>query len=281
MKQQGRPFVYRAASEITYHGIEIGAGPSLLFLHGFTGHKAAYPEFLNQLAAACTVLSLDLPGHGDTAIAAELTCGFTQVADDLAQILESRGPGPTHCVGYSMGGRLALAMALRSPKRVSTLTLIGASPGIASPTMRRRRLARDQDLALFIAQAPVAAFWDYWCKLPLFAHGNSLSAGSNLTPPCPKGSASHLAQSLSLLSTGNQPSFWDALPGLNLPVQLIAGSNDAQYVQVARDMQLRLPHSRIDLIPGAGHRAHVDRPGEVSTRIMGYILQQPLEQHPP
>ncbi len=268
-------FVFRAASGIAYHGTETGTGPALLFLHGFTGHKTAYPAFLAQLARACTVISLDLPGHGHTVMPATVPSGFMQVVADLAQFLKDRAMGPVHGVGYSMGGRLALALTLQFPEGVRSLTLIGASPGIASPALRQRRRARDQDLAAFMTAVPAAVFRDYWDKLPLFAHGPPVPARR----PC--GLSGHndrtdnLARSLSILGTGTQPSFWQSLPALHRPVQLIVGSHDVKYGQVARAMQDRLPHSRMELIPGAGHRAHVDQPGEVSARIMEHIFQQP------
>ena len=277
--KQSIDFAFRAASGITYHGTESGTGPPLLFLHGFTGHKKAYPEFLDRLAQACTVVSLDLPGHGHTVIPAAVQSDFLQVVEDLAQILEDRASGSVHCVGYSMGGRLALAMALCFPELVRSLALIGASPGIANPGLRFRRRASDRDLAAFIAAVPAAAFLDYWYKLPLFANGNPTPVGSSLGLLHLKDHAGNLAQSLSILGTGTQPSFWKSLPKLNLPVLLVVGNSDAQYVKVARDMQCGLPNSRIALIPGAGHRAHVDRPGEVSARIMEHVSQHPLEQH--
>ncbi len=278
MKQRGC-FVFRAASGITYHGTKTGTGPHLLFLHGFTGHKTAYPSLLNQLTRVCTVTSLDLPGHGHTAIPANALGGFMQVVADLAQILAARALDPAHCVGYSMGGRIVLAMALQFPKLVQSLTLIGASPGIASQALRLRRQAKDRDLAAFIAAVPIAAFLDYWHRLPLFAHGKPVSPESHRGSPCPPGQASNLARSLSMLGTGVQPSFWDVLSELQVPVQLIVGRNDAKYVQVARDMQRRLPNSRMDLISAAGHRAHVDQPEEVGAKLMEHVLQHPGEQH--
>ncbi len=281
MKQRG-DFVFRAASGIAYSGTAAGTGPALLFLHGFTGHKTAYPAFRAQLARACAVISLDLPGHGQTVMPTTVPSSFMQVVTDLAQFLKDRAMGPVHGVGYSMGGRLALALALQCPEWVRSLTLIGTSPGIASPALRQRRRARDQDLAAFMTAVPAAVFRDYWDKLPLFAHDS---------PPVParrhcglsgcndRTGTGNLARSLSILGTGTQPSFWQSLSALHRPVQLIVGSHDVKYVQVARAMQDHLPRSNLVLIPGAGHRAHVDRPAEVSARIMEHIFQQPLEQH--
>ena len=78
----------------------------------------------------------------------------------------------------------------------------------------------------------------------------------------------NVARSLSILGTGAQPSFWECLPVLNSPVQLICGSKDTRYVQLALEMQCRLPICRVELIPGAGHRAQVDRPRKSAAKLL-------------
>ncbi len=271
-------FTHRASGGIEYHGFESGAGHSLLFLHGFTGHSAAYPDFLRQMEGYFRIISLDLPGHGNTTLPTALNASFLQIADDIAEIVRTRMQSSAHCVGYSMGGRLVLAMACRHSELVKTSCLISASPGIANSDSRRLRLAYDSDLASYMVGVPMAAFLDYWRRLPLFANGQSATSRNGLDQIDLRSRPLNVARSLSILGTGAQPSFWECLPVLNLPVQLICGSKDTRYVQLALEMQCRLPICRVELIPGAGHRAQVDRPREVSRKIIEFITQHRSER---
>ena len=84
-------------------------------------------------------------------------------------VLDRTDPdGAAHLLGYSMGGRLALYFALAYPERTRTLTLVSASPGIASLTERAERRRRDNALADRIEQDGIAAFVDYWQSLPMW-----------------------------------------------------------------------------------------------------------------
>ncbi len=177
-----------------------------------------------------------------------------------------------------MGGRLILGMACRHSELVKTLCLIGASPGISSPESRRLRFANDCDLARYISGVPMAAFLDYWQRLPLFAYGQTAIPAGGLDQVDLRSLSRNVASSLSILGTGIQPSFWACLPELNLPVQLICGLKDKKYVQLALEMQSRLPKCRVEFIPGAGHRAQVDQPKQVSHKILEFIAQQPSER---
>lgn len=271
-------FLHHADSGIVYHGSELGEGNSLLFLHGFTGCHAAYPELMDLLARNFKVISVDLPGHGNTELPNSLVVDFSNVVHDLAEILNIRGQETPHCVGYSMGGRIALALACMHPGAVGALSLIGASPGIACTEERKRRLARDRDLASFIEKVPKSAFLDYWSKLPLFALEKPRVSGRVLKRTSKGNKDTNLARSLSLLGPGVQPSFWDCLPKLTLPIQLIVGCMDRKFLQVARDMKSQLSNSRLDFVPSANHRVHVDQPDRAASLITAHLTSFHLEQ---
>ena len=74
-----------------------------------------------------------------------------------------------HVVGYSMGGRVALSLAVAHPDRVASLLLVGASPGLAEAEERAARIKADEALARQIEQDGLERFVDYWMALPLFA----------------------------------------------------------------------------------------------------------------
>src|SRR6202011_6209711 len=80
-------------------------------------------------------------------------------------------------VGYSMGGRLSLHLALERPDLVERLVLVGATAGLASPADRAARRAADEALAGRLAAEGVEAFVDWWLAQPLFAHLQAEAAG--------------------------------------------------------------------------------------------------------
>ena len=134
--------------------------PPVLLLHGFLGRGADWAPASERLAETRRVMAPDLPGHGrggdwglgtgDWGHAAEALDvavprrGSMQwAADRLAARLEA----PADVVGYSMGGRLALVLALRHPECVRRLVLLSASPGLKTAEERALRRASDAALA--------------------------------------------------------------------------------------------------------------------------------------
>ena len=115
-----------------------GSGPALLLLHGFTGSWRSWDELANAaIAAGCTVIAPDLPGHGGTAWSAARAT-VERTADDVAALLRALGYERAHVLGYSMGARVALRMA-QPP----------SPAGRGRPRPRRgRRGRRDQGVRL-------------------------------------------------------------------------------------------------------------------------------------
>jgi pimeloyl-ACP methyl ester carboxylesterase len=116
---------------------QAGSGPALLAIHGLGGTKASFLPTLALMSRTHRVIALDLPGFGDSVKplrAAYDARYFAGVVTDLMDALEiSRA----HLVGNSMGGRIALEMALTAPERVDRLVLL--SPAMA--WLRPRRWA--------------------------------------------------------------------------------------------------------------------------------------------
>lgn len=245
-----------------------GATPVLL-LHGFTGSGAGLAELAAPLAAAgLPVLAPDLPGHGQAPVPADGVTLETVVASALG-ILERRGVPRAHWVGYSMGGRVALAAALERPEAVASLALIGASPGIEDPEARAERRAADEELARRMEEEGLAAFVDSWMARPLFASQARLGHRRLRAARAERlaGSTGGYAAALRGLGQGVQPSLWERLPELTMPVLLVAGTEDAKYTELTRRMAERIPDARVALIPGAGHAAWLEAP-ERLTRLL-------------
>ena len=168
----------------------------------------------------------------------------------------------TDYVGYSQGGRLCLQLALDRPEVVHRLVLVSASPGIADPAERATRRAADDRLAQEIERDGVDAFVERWLAQPLFATLPRDRAGIDERKS--RNTVASLTYQLRVLGQGVQPSNWDRLGELRMPVLLIAGELDAKYVDIAQRMAERIADARVEIVPGAGHACHLEQPEHVA-----------------
>lgn len=222
----------------------------IVLVHGFTQTSRCWSPFDALLDDRFERRALDAPGHG---AAADLALDMAATATHLV-----REGGDGCYLGYSMGGRMCLRVALDHPARVSGLVLISASPGLHEDNARRARITRDEALAAHIERIGVASFLDEWLAQPLFAHLPPERAHRDErlhnTP-------SGLASSLRLAGTGAQEPVWHRLAELRMPVLLIAGALDAQYVEIARQMRDAIgAHATFAEVADAGHTTHLEQP---------------------
>jgi 2-succinyl-6-hydroxy-2,4-cyclohexadiene-1-carboxylate synthase len=176
---------------------------------------------------------------------------FVTAADALAQ-------GPGTYVGYSQGGRLCLQLALDRPDVVQRLVLVSASPGIAADEDRASRLAADERLAEEIERDGVDAFLERWLAQPLFATLGRDQSG--IESRRARNTVEHLTYQLRVLGQGVQPSNWERLGELRIPVLLVVGALDGKYVDIAHRMADLIPDARVEVIDGAGHACQLERP---------------------
>lgn len=209
-----------------------------LLLHGFTGSPRAF--------AGANAAAPLLPGHGD----APLATGWDRAVDDLAAQV------PRGCAlgGYSMGARLALAVALRVPERLDRLLLVSGAPGLDDARERAARRAADEELATLLEREGLDAFLRRWEANPILAGQPHAALREQRRSHRPEG----LASALRALGQGAQPALWSELPRLELPVLLVAGERDPKYVAIARRMQALLPRAEVQVIAGAGHAPHLE-----------------------
>jgi 2-succinyl-6-hydroxy-2,4-cyclohexadiene-1-carboxylate synthase len=233
----------------------------VVLVHGFTQTLATMEPLAGMLGDRFRVVRVDLPGHGGSA---PPCVGF---ADAAALLGECAGRGAY--VGYSLGGRLCLRLALDRPDLVEALVLVGASPGIADPAERAARVASDGELAAEVERVGVERFLDRWLANPLFATLPPRLAGrGERLANTPEG----LAASLRLHGTGAQEPLWDRLGDLRTPVLLIAGALDQKFAGLAERMAAAIGSSaEVALIPRAGHAAHLERPAEVAALVRDFL----------
>jgi 2-succinyl-6-hydroxy-2,4-cyclohexadiene-1-carboxylate synthase len=221
-----------------------------VLVHGFTQTGRSWGPIATDLARDHEVVVVDAPGHGGSAaVRADLTEG--------AALLGASGGRATY-VGYSMGGRLALQLALDQPDHVDALVLLGATAGIEYDDERAARRRSDEVWATGLERDGLDPFLQRWLAQPLFAR---LPPDAADLDDRRRNTVDGLASSLRLAGTGSQPSRWDELPRLEMPVLVLAGEHDARFAALGRRMAGAIGgNATFATVPGAGHTAHRERP---------------------
>jgi 2-succinyl-6-hydroxy-2,4-cyclohexadiene-1-carboxylate synthase len=234
----------------------------MILLHGFTQTRHSWRQTLAALEGRYRAITPDLPGHGQAA--ARRPASFAACAAYIRALAPTT---PITLVGYSMGGRVALHTAINLPGLVQHLILIGASPGIADPTEREARRRADETLADRIETLGIEAFAEEWGAQPLFG-GQDERAAAAAHADRLRNTPAGLAAALRGLGTGAMPPLWDRLPGLAIPVTLVAGERDAKFRDIATRMAAALPHARVEIVAGAGHAVQLERPDDVAALLV-------------
>lgn len=258
-----------------------GSGPPVLVLHGFTGSAAAMAPLTARLEGF-TVIAPDLVGHGRSESPSDPDrYTVPAMAEQVLAAAATLGHPRVHLVGYSMGGRTALAAACAAPDRVRSLTVIGATAGIADSEQRRRRAEADRARAEVI-EADLAAFVDQWMSAPLLAGQARLgpehlrAARAQRLACDPVG----LALSLRLGGTGAMEPLHDRLGRCRTPAHIIAGADDAKFCVLADELAALLPRASVTRIPGAGHAAHLEQPEATAAAVAAFLNSPPPDPSP-
>jgi 2-succinyl-6-hydroxy-2,4-cyclohexadiene-1-carboxylate synthase len=251
-----------------------GSGPPVVALHGFGGNRFTWAEFAQEAQNEYTVITIDLLGHGDSdsPIAYERYSLEHSVAD-ITAVLEKLGVSRACWLGYSMGGRIALAAATSNPSMCQCLVLEGASPGLIARDARARRKRNDEALASLIMKEGVEAFVNYWERRPLFDSQRSLprSVREGIRTQRLRNNPIGLANTLRAASPGVQPPLHKLLRKLRIPVLCVAGQYDHKFTGIAREMCGKLRYGKLAIIPGAGHATHIEKPREFNTLVLAFL----------
>jgi 2-succinyl-6-hydroxy-2,4-cyclohexadiene-1-carboxylate synthase len=245
---------------------DISPRGGICLLHGFSGTGVNWRPLVGLLHSPL-MIAPDLIGHGGTDVPGDsVRYQIEAAAADLYTLWGQLELPPLHVVGYSMGGRLALYTALMYPAMVTRLTLESASPGLATETERADRRAADEALADQIETNGMVWFATMWEQLPLFQH-QSEKVREVLRAVRLAQSPVGLANSLRGMGTGAQPSLWERLPELSMPVDLIVGALDAKFVAINQQMAARIPTCRLQIVNATGHSVHQEQPHAAAALI--------------
>ena len=233
----------------------------VVLLHGFLGRGADWDAVRDGLPASWDVRAPDLPGHGAASGLAPEAHTMGAGADRALAGLDR----PADVVGYSMGGRLALHLAVTRPRAVRRVVVVSGSPGLPTADERAARRATDAARAAEVV-ADLLAFVDRWYRMPLW-HTLPDDLRRRLTADrAAHNDPTGLAASLVGMGTGAQPSHWGALASLAVPVWAVAGALDPKFAEVARRMADAGPVRPV-VVPGAGHMMTAEAPGPLAAVV--------------
>jgi len=242
-------------------------GPRLVLAHGFTQTSRVWAGMDDDLARDHEVVTVDMPGHGrSAAVRATLVDG--------ALLLGAAG-GRAGYLGYSMGARFCLHLALACPQLVDSLVLISGTAGIEGSEERLERRRSDGVLADRLDPSsasrtpqPVDEFLREWMANPMFSGVDPAADGfgERLTNTGPG-----LASSLRLAGTGTQLPLWEQLGRLTMPVLVITGADDVKFTQLGNRMVDAIGGgATMATVAGAGHAPHLQFPDTVAGLVRSH-----------
>lgn len=249
--------------------------PALLLLHGFMGSADDWDaELVDAIVdSGFQILAVDLPGHGRTIVKdGTETYSMETTAAALVGLLDELKITTLHLLGYSMGGRLALFMAVHYPNRIAGMILESASPGLETEAERQARVVADNALAERMRTQPMEQFLREWQMQPLFAGMATQPARlERLIGRRMDNDSLGLTMSLKGMGTGAQQSLWRELANVESPLLLIVGEKDSKFCGIGREMARRCPGAMLEIVPDAGHNVHFERPREFTELVRKFL----------
>lgn len=267
------PYIFRC--------VESGkkSNPTVLFLHGFLGSAQDWCDVTPLILKDYWCIAVDLPGHGRTVVnGSEENYRMENCAAGFVNFLDSLDIDKCNVVTYSMGGRLALYVAVNFPHRFERIVLESASPGLKTEKERQERRARDNILAEQLETGSLEQFLKQWYDQPLFAtlkqdekrFARLLADRIDSIKGNPA-NRQGLAASLRMMGVGVQPSLWDQLHKIQARLLLIVGEKDNKFKAIAAEMAPECPKATICIVDGAGHNVHWEKAEEYA-RIINVFL---------
>ena len=248
---------------------DYGPGPVVVLLHGFTLDHAMWHYQRQTLGGMYRVIAPDLRGHGRSAAPAGVY-SVGEMADDVVELLDALGIGePVVVAGHSMGGYVALDMAVRHPGRLRGLVLLNSRAGADAPAtaILREELARQVETS-GTGDAVVASMIG---KLfaPSSYERHAVEVGETKAR-MERSPVVGVAGALRGMAT--RPDRAADLGRIGVPTLVLAGADD-QLIPVgeSRSMAAAIPGALLVEIPGAGHMAPVEEPAAVNAALLAFL----------
>ena len=229
--------------------------PHVVFIPGFTQTASSWDAVLAEMIGEWDLVVADIPDGLD----------FEATAHALATT-----HGPAFYVGYSLGARLALQLALDHPDLVQGLVLASGTPGIRDTDERTARAEADHALAAHLETIGTEAFIEEWLSQPMFATlpRNDEDRAARAAQPVER-----LAHQLRALGQGTMVPLWERLGELDMPILLAVGGTDGKYADIARDMMRALgTEADAAVLDSGGHAVHMEHPFAFAVLVLEFVI---------
>jgi len=249
---------------------EAGEGPALVLLHGHPFDRRMWAPQLRSLSTDFRVLAPDLPGYGASPPRGR-TVSMGELAEAVVRFADALDVPRAIVVGLSMGGLVAMELALRAPDRVDGVVLAATTAAPVTPTeatQRREtadRLERDGMLDLALEMAA-----------KLFGPAARRNPGivapvlSMMLHAPPAGAAA------ALRGRAERPDYRALLPGLGVPSLVVAGDHDGYADEaVVAELVAALPDPDVVRLPGSGHLPNLEAPADFDAAVRGFASRLP------
>ena len=182
--------------------------------------------------------------------AADWQSSVQQLADEL--------PTASVLIGYSMGARLALGVALESSEKVDALIFVSGNPGLETAAARADRLDKDRRIAKRIGEEQLRSFLNEWYQRSVFAGLPDEVRQSEIERKLSRSSVNWPAI-LRTNSVSQQPNYWPRLKELSIPSLVVAGELDEKYRKIAARIKQEFSSRELaaKVVADCGHIVHL------------------------
>lgn len=261
----------------------LGDGPPVLLLHGLGATKLSWLPLLSPLAERFRVVAPDLPGHGESS---KPRTAYTPAfyGGVVRRLLDALGEDRAVLVGNSMGGRIALEVAARAPRRVRGLVLL--DPAVAGlPFPYYAQLLRLLPVEAGALPLPMRRRLVLLGIRQLFADperlpGNAYQAGADEFVRIYRSSRARVAllSSMRGLMADRARPFWERARRTDAPTLIIWGERDRLVpARLGEVLASSMPAAELATLPGVGHVPQFEAPEATVELVRGFLerLDQP------
>ena len=258
------------AGQHRLHYEDLGAGRPVVLIHGFTNYGLSWtPQLAALVHAGYRVILPDLPGHGASAPASAL-CTVTDLGGDLIELLDHLGIRSAAFCGLSLGGMIALQMAVDQPERVAALVVANSRRSFSDP--EATALVDGWSGLLLQHDGPLKRLHATW---PMLVNGpfRQSAAGHAAFEAWARVAASVEGSSLCFVARGmNQFDLQGRLGQVRAPVLVISGERDRLFsAEHGNEIAQEIAGSSYAMIPGAGHLSSLDTPDQFNRLLLDFL----------
>ncbi len=271
------PFLEANGAKLYY--VESGSGEPIMLIPGLGLDHNYYRLAIPSLSKAMTVFAVDPRGIGQSS---KLPHDYSveSWADDFAPLIRDIGKGPMHVLGSSLGGAMALALAVRSPDVVKSLTVIGAfseldRAAVLNFNLRARLIER---LGL---SDEVADYMGLWTMTREFVNSDEGYSQMKANQAIIKQNSSelYLAFVRSVLAWGRdlpgqekEPKFTGQLSKIKARTLVVGSGNDQLIpLHLSEKIAHNIPGAKLHVMPDGGHIPFIEKPEEVTRIVLDFI----------